>query len=172
MNNYIMLHAFSDIKSLHVTYYGWHDLPQGLWIINEYSKNTYSCSRIDRALRLRGKTGTGHQVWFQISVCSYRSSYIHFIELYTIGVLIRKKVLGFHISCCKHLSVRWSMISVACSQPEFVAKFRDLISGCEQAMISVANGRMGKPETRVLFCRLLPETTEYFHRMHNNGSFY
>jgi hypothetical protein len=36
MNNYIMPHALSDIKSLHVTYYGWHDLPQGLWIINEY----------------------------------------------------------------------------------------------------------------------------------------
>jgi hypothetical protein len=36
MNNYIMPHALSDIKSLHVTYYGWrHDLPQGLWIINE-----------------------------------------------------------------------------------------------------------------------------------------
>ena len=38
MNNYIMPHALSDIKSLHVTYYGWHDLPQGLWIINEYFK--------------------------------------------------------------------------------------------------------------------------------------
>jgi hypothetical protein len=38
MNNYIMAHALSDIKSLHVTYYGWHDLPQGLWIINEYFK--------------------------------------------------------------------------------------------------------------------------------------
>jgi hypothetical protein len=36
MKNYIMPHALSDIKSLHVTYYGWHDLPQGLWIINEY----------------------------------------------------------------------------------------------------------------------------------------
>jgi hypothetical protein len=36
MNNYIMPHALSDIKSLHVTCYGWHDLPQGLWIINEY----------------------------------------------------------------------------------------------------------------------------------------
>jgi hypothetical protein len=36
MNNYIIPHALSDIKSLHVTYYGWHDLPQGLWIINEY----------------------------------------------------------------------------------------------------------------------------------------
>jgi hypothetical protein len=35
MNNYIMPHALSDIKSLHVTYYGWHDLPQGLWIIND-----------------------------------------------------------------------------------------------------------------------------------------
>jgi hypothetical protein len=31
-----MPHALSGIKSLHVTYYGWHDLPQGLWIINEY----------------------------------------------------------------------------------------------------------------------------------------
>ena len=30
MNNYIMPHALSDIKSLHVTYYGRHDLPQGL----------------------------------------------------------------------------------------------------------------------------------------------
>jgi hypothetical protein len=39
MNNYIMPHALSDIKSLHVTYYGWHDLPQGLWIINEYFKS-------------------------------------------------------------------------------------------------------------------------------------
>ena len=38
MNNYIMPHALSDIKSLHMTYYGWHDLPQGLWIINEYFK--------------------------------------------------------------------------------------------------------------------------------------
>jgi hypothetical protein len=36
MNNYIMPLALSDIKTLHVTYYGWHDLPQGLWIINEY----------------------------------------------------------------------------------------------------------------------------------------
>jgi hypothetical protein len=34
------MHAcvLSDIKSLHVAYYGWHDLPQGLWIINEYFK--------------------------------------------------------------------------------------------------------------------------------------
>jgi hypothetical protein len=30
--------VLSDIKSLHVIYYGWHDLPQGLWIINEYFK--------------------------------------------------------------------------------------------------------------------------------------
>jgi hypothetical protein len=46
MNNYIMPHALSDIKSLHVTYYGWHDLPQGLWIINEYFKTCYkvACS--------------------------------------------------------------------------------------------------------------------------------
>jgi hypothetical protein len=29
MNNYIMPHALSDRKSLHVTHYGWHDLPQG-----------------------------------------------------------------------------------------------------------------------------------------------
>jgi hypothetical protein len=36
-----MPHALSDIKSLHVTYYGWHDLPQGLWIINEYFKHIY-----------------------------------------------------------------------------------------------------------------------------------
>jgi hypothetical protein len=35
MNKYIMPHALSDIKSLHVTYYCWHDLPQGLWIIND-----------------------------------------------------------------------------------------------------------------------------------------
>jgi hypothetical protein len=35
MNNYMMPHALSDIKSLHVTHYGWHDLPQGLWIIND-----------------------------------------------------------------------------------------------------------------------------------------
>jgi hypothetical protein len=41
MNNYIMPHALSDIKSLHVTYYGWHDLPQDLWIINEYFKYIY-----------------------------------------------------------------------------------------------------------------------------------
>jgi hypothetical protein len=34
--------VLSDIKSLHVTYYGWHDLPQGLWIINEYFKLIYS----------------------------------------------------------------------------------------------------------------------------------
>jgi hypothetical protein len=40
VNNYIMPHALSDIKSLHVTYYGWHDLPQGLWIINEYFKRS------------------------------------------------------------------------------------------------------------------------------------
>jgi hypothetical protein len=42
MNNYIMPHALSDIKSLHVTYYGRHDLPQGLWIINEYFKYIYN----------------------------------------------------------------------------------------------------------------------------------
>jgi hypothetical protein len=41
MNNYIMPHALSDIKSLDVIYYGWHDLPQGLWIINEYFKYIY-----------------------------------------------------------------------------------------------------------------------------------
>ena len=29
-------YVLSDIKSLHVTYYGWHDLPQCLWIINEF----------------------------------------------------------------------------------------------------------------------------------------
>jgi hypothetical protein len=43
MNNYIIPHASSDIKSLHVTYYGWHDLPQSLWIINEYFKLSLSC---------------------------------------------------------------------------------------------------------------------------------
>jgi hypothetical protein len=37
-----MPHALSDIKSLHVTYYGWHDLPQGLWIINEYFNYFYN----------------------------------------------------------------------------------------------------------------------------------
>jgi hypothetical protein len=37
------MHAcvLSDIKSLHVTYYGWQDLPQGLWIINEYFKYNF-----------------------------------------------------------------------------------------------------------------------------------
>jgi hypothetical protein len=34
--------SFTDIKSLHVTYYGWHDLPQGLWIFNEYFNSTYN----------------------------------------------------------------------------------------------------------------------------------
>ena len=29
-------------------------------------KNTYSCSRIDRALRIREKIGTGLEVWLQI----------------------------------------------------------------------------------------------------------
>jgi hypothetical protein len=36
MNNYIMLHASSDIKSLHVTYYGWHDLPLLMSILSLY----------------------------------------------------------------------------------------------------------------------------------------
>jgi hypothetical protein len=31
----------SDIKSLHLTYYGWHDLTQGLWIITEYFNSKY-----------------------------------------------------------------------------------------------------------------------------------
>jgi hypothetical protein len=50
MNNYIMPHALSDIKSLHVTYYGWHDLPQGLWIINEYFKIHYISSWNDPSI--------------------------------------------------------------------------------------------------------------------------
>jgi hypothetical protein len=39
MNNYIKNtnedEFYKYIKSLHVSYYGWHDLPQGLWIIND-----------------------------------------------------------------------------------------------------------------------------------------
>ena len=44
MNNYIKNtnEDKSDIKSLHVTYYGWH-LPQGLWIIEYFNYLIYTC---------------------------------------------------------------------------------------------------------------------------------
>jgi hypothetical protein len=29
------MNVLSGLKPLHVTYYGWHDLPISLWIINE-----------------------------------------------------------------------------------------------------------------------------------------
>jgi hypothetical protein len=39
--------VLSGLKPLHVTYYGWHDLPISLWIINEclkyYLKHEQEC---------------------------------------------------------------------------------------------------------------------------------
>jgi hypothetical protein len=61
MNNYIMPHALSDITSLHVTYYGRHDLPQGLWIINEYFKLGLQYSNRSNCFIL--------QNWFQWVPC-------------------------------------------------------------------------------------------------------
>jgi hypothetical protein len=36
----------------HVTYYGWPDFPQGLWISDEYFKNIYKSIRFGRVAAL------------------------------------------------------------------------------------------------------------------------
>jgi hypothetical protein len=79
-NNYIMPHALSDIKSLHMTYYGWHDLPQGLWIINEYFKFLYK-----------------KKCFLEVSIiCFYAqnkfTNMIHVILIYIIFLFVEQKL--------------------------------------------------------------------------------
>jgi hypothetical protein len=58
------------IKSLHVTYYGWHDLPQGLWIINEYFKGITRAPVVEYDVSYRCPCDES-QVWSQEVIILY-----------------------------------------------------------------------------------------------------
>jgi hypothetical protein len=55
-----------------VTYYGWHDLPQGLWIINEYFKVISSTDKSDNL--------TCEIIYDNLTCENYRFSIIAFLK--------------------------------------------------------------------------------------------
>jgi hypothetical protein len=61
--------VLSGLKTLHVTYYSWHDLPISLWIINEcLNKSSGSCCNIAK-VKFKRRQWDGvpaHLFWYLI----------------------------------------------------------------------------------------------------------